>query len=358
MTATAAPKSVFYLGTYTTDEASQGIYLGQLDRVTGGLAPLTLAATARNPSFLALSPDGRFLYAVVEENVGQLAAFRVEADYKLAPLNTVPTGGAHPCHVAADATGKYVLVANYSSGSIACFRVNGDGSLGERAAFVQFTGSGPDASRQKGPHAHSIYFTGEDRFVYSCDLGADNIDIFKFDAAKGALLPSDPPAAKVAPGGGPRHLAFHPEGKFVYANNELNNSVMAFSRNAATGALAELQTISTLPEERAAGGVTGAAIFCHPSGKWLYVSNRGDESITLFAIRADGRLAWVETAPAQVVMPRGFGIDPSGNWLISAGEKDGRIAALKIDQTTGKLTWTGQSARAGAPTAVLFIPTR
>lgn len=351
-----AADATFYLGTYTKPGKSQGIYVGTLDTTTGKLGPLELAGEVKSPSFVALSPDGRFLYAAMESGGGSVGAFAVGAEGKLTALNEQPSGGGGACHVWVDATGKNVFVANYGGGNIAAFQTKADGALGERTAFVQFTGSGPNLKRQEKPHGHAIYTDATNKFVYACDLGTDKVWIFKFDASKGTLTPAEPVFGQVPPGGGPRHLALHPNGRFAYANNELTMSVTAFARNETTGALTALHTLPTLPEGASAQGASTAEIFCHPSGKWLYVSNRGHDSIATYAIGADGKLSWIEAAPAQVKVPRGFGIDPSGQWLIAAGQNDDKIAVLKIDAATGKLSPTDQTAEVGSPVCVLFAP--
>lgn len=357
MTASAlAADATFYLGTYTKSGKSKGIYVGKLDTATGKLGAVELAGEAKSPSFVALSPNQKFLYASIEDGGGAVGAFAVGADGKLTTLNTMPSGGAGACHVWVDATGKNVLTANYGGGSIAVFQTRADGSLAERTAFVQFEGSGPDARRQEKPHGHAIYTDAANKFVYACDLGTDNVWTFKFDADKGTLSPANPAAGKVPPGAGPRHLALHPNGKFAYVNNEMALSVTAFSRDTTTGALTVLHTLPTVPEGTERKGLSTAEIFTHPTGKWLYVSNRGHDTIAVYAIGTDGKLAVVEYAPAQVKVPRGFGIDPTGRWLITAGQNDDRIAVLKIDPATGKLSATDQSAEVGSPVCVLFAP--
>lgn len=359
MTASAvAVDATFYLGTYTKNGRSKGIYVGKLDTESGRLGEIQLAGEAKSPSFVALSPDRKFLYASIEDGGGAVGAFAVNADGTLKPLNTQPSGGAGACHVWVDATSRNVLTANYGGGSIAVFRANPDGSLGERTAFVQFEGSGPDKGRQKGPHAHSIYTDASNRFVYSCDLGTDNVWVFDFEAGKGTLTAANPPSGKVPPGEGPRHFALHPNGKFAYVNNEMGLSVTAFSRDPATGALTGIQTLPTLPEGAERKGASTAEICIHPTAKWLYVSNRGHDSIAVYAIGADGKLTWIENAPAQVKIPRGAGIDPTGRWLVTAGQSGDRIAVLKIDVTTGRLSPTGQSAEVGSPVCVLFAPAK
>jgi 6-phosphogluconolactonase len=347
----------FYLGTITDHSASQGIYLGSLDPETGKLGPISLAVEVKNPNFLALSPDLKFLYAAISTHGSSAVnAFAVQTDGSLKLLNERPSGGNDACHVSVDATGRNVFVANYGGGDIACFSVKPDGSLDQRTAFLTFTGSGPDPNRQKKPYAHSVYPDPENKHLYACDLGSDSIWTYKFDAAQGSLAPTDPPAAKVPPGSGPRHLAFSPNGKFVYVANEMGHTVEVFSRNAATGRLTTIQNISTLPPGTDDKNITVAEVECHPSGKWLYVSNRGYDTIAQFWIGPDGKLTSVQCTSSVVNFPRSFAIDPSGKWLIAAGQKDNRIAVLKIDPTTGELTTTDQITEVPIPVCVLFAP--
>jgi 6-phosphogluconolactonase len=355
-TAAQAADATFYIGTYTKPGKSQGIYVGTLNTETGKLGPLKLAAETKNPSFVALSPNGKYLYACGEGGGGGLAAFAVQPDGTLKPLNQGDTGGAGACHVTVDATGGTVLAANYGGGSIAAFPTKPDGSLGDRSAFVQYTGSGPNPKRQKEPHAHSIYTDAANKFVYSPDLGTDNVWIFKLDPAKGTLTATEPPSGKVPPGSGPRHFAIHPNGKLAFANNEMTLTATAFKRDESTGALTAIETVSTLPEGTQIDGFSTAEIFCHPTGKWLYVSNRTHDTIAVFSIAADGKLKLIENAPAGVKVPRGFGLDPSGKWLITGGQNDDRIAVHKIDPATGKLTLTSETAEVGSPVCVLFAP--
>jgi 6-phosphogluconolactonase len=348
----------FYVGTYTGRSGSEGIYTGTLDTRTGRLGPIELAAKAASPSFLALSPDERFLYAAMEGGGGSVGAFRVEADGRLTPLNTLP-GDKGTCHVSVDVTGSNVFAANYSAGSAACFQTGTDGSLLRRNALVPLTGSGPNPQRQNHPYAHAMYPSPDNRFVYTCDLGTDKIWIFDFDARSGALTPTNPPSGKVPPGSGPRHLALSPDGRFAYVNGEMALNVTAFARLPATGALTPIQTLPTLPPDVDTNNITTAEIFCHPTGKWLYVSNRdlphrGRDSIAVYAVGADGRLTWRQNALTPVQVPRGFGIDPTGGWLIVGGQHDNKIAVLKIDEATGKLSATDQSATVGAPVCVIF----
>jgi 6-phosphogluconolactonase len=360
-TAAVAAEIRFYLGTYTDNPLSQGIYSGMLDTRTGRISPLELAAKTTSPNYLALSPDGKFLYASTLAGDGSVAAFRVEGGGRLAKLNEISSGGGAR-HRSVAAPGRDLLVANYTGGSAACFRIQPDGSVGDRTAFVPLTGSGPNPQRQTHPHIHSIYVDAANRFVYACDLGTDHVWLFDFEAQTGKLTLVNEGSGKMPPGSGTRHFAISPDGRFAYANGEMGLNVTVFARDPDNGALTALQTVSNLPAGVATNDVTTAEIFCHPSGKWLYVSNRdlsnrGRDSIAVFGIAAAGRLKWIQDAPAQVKVPRGFGIDPSGQWLIAAGQQDNRIAVFKIDAATGWLTPTGQSATIGAPICVIFAAT-
>ena len=353
--ATAAELRFYVTAGKSADPAQKpGIYTGTLDEQTGKLSPLTPAILRPGANFLAFTQDGKRLYAATGGGGGSVAAFRVDADHSLALLNELPADKG-TCHVSLDATGRNVLAANYSAGNIAAFRAQDDGSLGARTAFVQFTGSGPDTNRQTKSYGHSIYADAANRVVYACDLGSDSVWLFNLDAAKGTLTPHKQVAAKVPPGGGPRHLAFHPNGKFVYVNNEMGLSVTVFAV-AADGTLTAVQTLPTLPAGATAAGVTTAEIVCHPSGKWLYTSNRGHESLTAYTIAADGTLQFLHNVPALVKTPRSFAMDAAGRWLITAGQGDNKIAVLKIDAATGKLSATDGAATISSPACVAFAP--
>ncbi len=348
--------ATFYVGTYTKPGKSQGVYIGTINTESGKLGPLKLAGEAKNPSFVALSPNGKNLYAC-SESAGGLVAFSVKSDGTLDTLNQGDTGGGGPCHVWVDATGGTVFAANYGGGSIAAFRTKPDGSIGERSAFVQY--KAVDGSpKPKQPRGHSIYTDAANKFVYACDAGTDNVWIFKFDAATGSLTPTEPPSGKVPPGAAPRHLALHPNGKFAYTCNESSMSSTVFARDQVTGALKEIETVSSLPPETDHKGMSTAEIFCHPSGKWLYLSNRTHDTIAVFTIADDGKLKLIQNEPAGVKVPRGFALDPAGKWLIAGGQNDDKIAVHKIDPATGMLTLTGETAEVGAPVCVLFVPSK
>jgi 6-phosphogluconolactonase len=348
----------FYVGTFTEKSPSQGIYTGLLDTDSGEIRALELAAPAPSPGFLAAAPDGRSVYAVVAQAGGSVAAFRRQSDGRLAPLNALPSGRGG-CHLAVDATGRHVFVANYTAGSLAAFRAGADGSLEKPASTRSFAGSGPDLKRQDRSYLHAVYLSRDNRHLYACDLGADAIWQFDFDAAHGELTPLQPAAARVPPGSGPRHLAFTPDDRFAFVNGEMGLNVTAFARDPLTGALQPRQTVSLLPPDAATNGFSSAEIFCHPGGQWLYVSLRdvagqGRDEIVVFAVKPAGRLERIQNFPAGVKLPRGFGLDPTGRWLLVGGQQDHRLVVLKIDAATGKLSATGQAVAVGAPVCVLF----
>jgi 6-phosphogluconolactonase len=353
--AIAADEVPFYIGTYTSSGGSRGIYRAVLNTQTGKLAQPELAAEASGPSFVALHPNGKFLYAVHEPTDGEVSAYAIEADGQLKKLNTQSSGGGVPCHVSVSPDGKTVFTANYGAGSLASFPLEADGALAAPATKFQNTGSGPDKARQEGPHLHSIYADKENRFVYACDLGTDEVLVFHLDPKAGTLTLAEPRSAKVPAGGGPRHLAFNPDERFVFANNEMTSTVTALRRDPKTGALTAFQTLSTLPGGKPVPGNSTSEIELHPNGKWLYVSNRGDNSIAVFNVANDGKLSVIEVAPAGVAVPRGFGIDPSGRWLVAAGQDSNDLTALAIDSKTGKLSPGPNKITVGKPVCVAFV---
>jgi 6-phosphogluconolactonase len=361
----AAPGSeyLFYVGTYTEDGSkSKGIYAYRFDANNAEIIPLGLAAETTNPSFVALHPNGRFLYAVNEvpnykgPNSGGVSAFSIDrATGKLTFLNEVASRGADPCYITVDKTGKYVLVANYTGGSVAVFPVLDDGKLGEASAFVQHTGKGTNPERQEGPHAHSIDLSPDNRFAMVDDLGLDQLLVYKFDAAKGSLTANQPAFAKLDAGAGPRHFALHPSGKFAYVIAEMGHTVTAFSNDPATGRLRTLQTISTLPKDFK-GRNDDAEISVHPSGKFLYASNRGEDTIAIYAIdQTKGTLTQTGSVPTGGKEPRNFEIDPTGYFLFAANQLSDNVVVFRIDAKTGNLTATGQVFEVGRPVCIRFL---
>jgi len=353
---------IVFLGTYTRGD-SRGIYRCRLDLGTGRLESLELAAETVNPSFLALHPSGRFLYAVGEianfegGKTGAVSAFQVEPKTgELAPLNQQPSRGKGPCHLTVDRTGRNVLVANYGSGSVACLPIRDDGRLDEATSFVQHEGSSVHPRRQQGPHAHVVEVDAANRFAFVADLGLDKILVYRFDADRGQLAPNDPAWAAVAPGAGPRHLAFHPSSRFAYVINELDSTVTAFGYDPRRGALEPLETVPTLPETFT-GKSTTAEILVHPSGRFLYGSNRGHDSLVIFAVDArTGKLRYVGHEPTQGKAPRNFAIDPSGRYLLAANQDTDNVVVFRIDANTGKLHATGHSLEVPVPVCVVMMP--
>jgi 6-phosphogluconolactonase len=356
-------KYLVYVGTYTEKGSkSKGIYAYRYDAATGQIASLGLAAETANPSFVAIHPNGRFLYAVNEvgkyqgPNSGGVSAFAIDhASGKLTFLNEVASRGADPCYITVDKTGKYVLVANYTGGSVAVFPVLSDGKLGETSAFVQHTGHGTNPERQEGPHAHSIDLSGDNRFAMVDDLGLDELLVYRFDSDKGLLVSNEPKYAKVEPGAGPRHFALHPGSQFAYVVNEMQSSITAFANDSTAGAFHLLQTISTLPRDFA-GKNDGAEVQMHPSGKFLYASNRGHDSIAVFAIDPNkGTLTPIEYTPTQGSTPRSFEIDPTGKLLFAENQKSDNIVIFRIDAKTGHLTPAGKTLNVASPVCVKFV---
>ena len=373
LSAIAAPQKripnkpyLVYVGTYTNKTASKGIYVYSFDPGTGKLTSLGVAAESEDPSFLALHPSGKYLYAVNEidhfgaQKRGAASAFSIDQKTgKLTLLNQAATRGAGPCHISLDKSGKFALVANYDGGSAASFPVHDDGTLGEAADFVQHRGSSVNKERQEGPHAHWIGTSPENRFALAADLGLDEVLIYRFSATKGTLAPNDPPYAKLNPGSGPRHVAFHPNGKFAYVLTELESSVTTFAYRASNGSLSPLQTISTLSTLRKdySGPKEAAEIAVHPNGKFLYASNRaGIDTISAFSINpAKGTLSLRDEYPTLGKTPRNFGIDPTGKFLLAANQESNNIEIFRIDSTTGALTPTGEIAQVPAPVCIAFL---
>jgi 6-phosphogluconolactonase len=352
-----------YFGTYTSG-TSKGIYVSRLNRETGALSAPALAAEAVNPSYLAVHPARDFLYAVNEidkfegKPTGSVSAFAIDrASGLLKALNRQSSGGGGPAHLSTDREGRHVLVANYGGGSVSVLPIAEDGTLRAASAFVQHTGSSVNPDRQKAPHAHAINVDPSGRFAYVPDLGIDKVIIYQFDAEKGSLTPAKYPYAPVQPGYGPRHIAFHPGGRFAYVINELSATISVFDRVDSTGALANTMTITTLPSgESLQPGYSTADVQVHPSGKFLYGSNRGHDSIAVYTIdQATGLPTFVEAEPTQGRTPRAFGIDPSGTFLLAANQRSDSVVVFRIDQTTGALTATGARVELGAPVCVKFV---
>jgi 6-phosphogluconolactonase len=387
-TASAQAKDYFvYFGTYTGfrfvrhsktqgvgESRSKGIYVSRFSAATGSLSEPELAAEITNPSFITISPDNRFLYAVTEDplslgppldHVSFVSAFAIDASTgKLRLLNTLPSGGTSTCFISMDKTGKYVLMAHFGSGSVSVIRVKEDGSLGEQTSFIQNIGHSVNPAIQTGPHAHSILVSPDNKYVVVSDLGLDKVLIFHFDEKTGELTPPDPPFATVHPGGGPRHFAFSPSGKFGYQLSEMSGVVDAFAWDPTAGTLTHLQSVETKPDTFA-GENHSAEITVSPDGKFLYESNRrntgdtgwGPDTIGIFAIDPDkGILTLVDQTLSGAIMPRNFAIDPTGSFMLVAHQYSNNVIVFKIDNATGRLTKTANEIQLQVPVCIQFVP--
>jgi 6-phosphogluconolactonase len=353
---------ILYVGTYTRGK-SEGIYLYRFNLTSGELKPLSIAKGITNPSYLAIDANRKYLYSVNETSefsgkpTGALTAFAIDQRTgELRMLNQQPSHGTSPCYVTVDPSGKFVLVANYSSGSLAVFPIKSDGSLGESSDVVQHEGKGQNQRRQQGPHAHCIVLDKSGKYAFAADLGIDKVMIYRFDAKTGKLIPNSTPFAQTRPGAGPRHFTIHPGGKFAYVINELDSTLTSFSYDNSKGVLKELETVSTLPEGFQ-GNNSCADVHVHPSGKFLYGSNRGHDSIVAFTIdERSGKLGYLAHESTQGKTPRNFGIDPTGAFLLAANQNSDTVATFRIDQNSGKLKPSGGVTAIPTPVCLKFIP--
>jgi 6-phosphogluconolactonase len=358
--AAPATKDFVFIGTYT-ENGSRGIYVCEFDPVTARLTSPVLAAETLQPSFLAVTPDRKFLYAVNEldhfngQPTGAVSAFSIDsATGKLTLLNQVSSRDPGPAHIVLDRAGHFVLVANYDGGSVAVFRLLPGGTIGDSTALVRHKGSSVNHERQEGPHAHAIAMSPDNRFAIVADLGIDQLLVYPFDASAGSL--GQPRIVKTDSGVGPRHLTFSTGGKFVYAINELSSTVTVYSYHPRDGAMAPLQTVSSLPTTFT-GTNTAAEVALHPSGKFLYASNRGNDSIAVFAVDPRvGTLTLIEHVKTGGKTPRSFAIDPSGEWLLAANQDSNTVVVFRINRESGRLTPTGQSVAVNSPSIVDFSP--
>jgi 6-phosphogluconolactonase len=360
-----------YIGTYTRREArvlggkSEGIYLYRFDPSSGALEYSSKIAGVDNPSFLALHPQGRYLYAANEtgdfggQPTGAISSFAIDpATGGLTFLNQQPSHGTDPCHLSVDQTGKFVLAANYSSGSVAVWPILEDGQLGPTSEVIQHHGSSVNPQRQEGPHAHSITLDPANRYAFVADLGLDKVMIYRLDLNQGKLIPNTQPWAQVKAGAGPRHFDFHPSGKYAYLINEIGSTMTAFAYDEAKGALTELQTLSTLPADFS-GRSHCADVHVAPSGKFVYGSNRGHDSIVIFAIdEATGKLTEVGYESTQGQTPRNFAIDPTGAFLLAANQNSDTIVTFRIDSATGRLTPTSHVTNVPMPVCIKMLASK
>ena len=351
---------LIYVGTYT-NSGSRGIHLLRFNSATGRLVNLGLAAESVNPSYLAIAPGGDRLFAVNEvatldgQPGGGLTAFAISASTGLLTrINQTSSGGAAPCYVTVDPAGRHLLGANYSGGNLIVVPVGGDGRLGVASDRVQHTGTGGNPQRQPGPRAHCVVFTPDRRHVVAVDLGIDKVLIYRWDAERGRLLPGTPGEFRVRAGAGPRHIDFHPNGRFAAVINELDSSLVSCAWDGVKGALTEVQTVPTLPT-----GFTGtnycADVHFHPGGRFVYGSNRGHDSLAIWQIDPKtGRLSQVGHEPTGGRNPRNFVIDPTGRWLLAANQGSDSIVLFRIDPATGRLTRTGEPINISAPVCLKF----
>jgi 6-phosphogluconolactonase len=356
-----AERFLVYVGTYTGPK-SEGIYAYRFDSASGAVQELGLAAKTVNPTFLAVHPGGKFVYAANEvgqwgaQAGGYVTAFKVDAATgQLKELNQQSSGGDAPCHLNVDATGKNVLVANYGGGSVAVLPVQGDGALKPASAFVQHRGSSVNPSRQQAPHAHSVNLSPDNRFAFVADLGTDKLHVYAFEAATGSLTARPELEVVLPPGSGPRHFAWGPKGRRAYVINELLQTVTRFSYVPKLGRLTALETISTLPDAQPVAGNSTAEVRVHPNGKFVYGSNRGHDSIAVVDVSSRAGMKGVQYASTQGKTPRNFNFDPTGRFLFVGNQGSDSFTLFSVDAGTGRLTPTGQTFAVGAPVCFRFV---
>lgn len=346
-----------YLGTQGRGE-SKGIYLCDLNTETGQLSEPKLAAEISGAGFLALHPNGKYLYSTARGDGNRVAAFQIAEDYLLKPINLQPSEGTGPCHVSVDTTGTCLMVANYGSGSVAALRIDEDGSLVKSASAHQHEGSSINPRRQKGPHAHSIYPGPDNEFAYSPDLGIDQVIIYRLNAATGTLERTG--AAPTTPGAGPRHMKFSRDGRYAYVLTELHLTVAVYDRNPENGLLGRAkQEVRSLPGDVQLEGMSCSEIRVHPNGNFLYAANRdvegsGRDSISVFKILEEGRIQRIQTIPAKVEIPRNIGVAPDGRWLLVAGQRSGNVPVFRI-RDDGTLMETGNEVKVANAMCVEFL---
>ena len=350
--ATAAELTV-YFGTHTAGPG-KGFSVSHFNTATGALSSPEFELETPAPAYFVIAPGGRRLYAC--NSTGFVSAYSIDpATAQLKLINQKPSGGGDPSYISLDRTGHYVLVANYDGGNIAVWALAPDGSLGERTAFVQHTGSSVNPQRQSHAFAHSIRVDPTNRFALVADLGLDKLFVYKFNVKDGSLTANDPPFVKAAPGSGPRHVVFHPNGRWVYLITEMGSTIMLFDWDTRRGALSEVQTVSTLPKDFQGTSVC-AEVQVHPSGRFVYASNRGRDSIAVFSVDGQtGRLTPIQDVPSGGKTPRNFEMDPTAHWLLVTNHGSNTAMVFRIDQQTGKLTPVGQPLDVPSPFCPRFL---
>jgi 6-phosphogluconolactonase len=339
---------------------AKAIYFADFDAASGKLTTPVAVADYSGPGWIALHPTKPVLYAAGKPNTpfpdqtGSVAAFSISADHKLTFINEASSGGKDACHLAVDATGSTVAVANYGDGNVSTIKLEASGALGKTATSITPTGNGPNAERQKGPHSHAVYFSKSNQFLFEPDLGLDKVHIYKFNAADSTIAPSSPAALETAPGAGPRHFAISPDEKNGYVINELDNTITAADYDAKKGSFTAIQTVPTLPENFT-GKSSTAEVEVHPNGKFVYGSNRSHDSIAVYSRDAvTGKLTLIQHAPVGGKTPRHFKIDPSGKWLLVGYQSGDGISVLPLDPATGKLGTPSAPVAAPKPICILF----
>ena len=350
-----------YVGTYTNGNNSKGIYVYRINSDSGALEFVSTTERIENPSFLDIDSQRKYLYSVNEvgefsgQASGAVTAFSINSKTgELTYLNQQASRGEGPCHLSVDKTSQYVLVANYGGGSVSMLPIQQDGQIGEATDFVQHQGSSIDPNRQQEPHAHSIMIDPHNKYAFAADLGLDKILIYQLDLAAGKLIPNDRPWTLITPGAGPRHFAFTPNGEYAYLINELDSTITAFTYDTSEGNLDQIQTVPTLPSDFE--NISHCAdIHVSPSGKFVYGSNRGHDSLVIFKIEDTGHLSYVDHQSTLGQNPRNFAIDHTGTFLLAANQSTNNIITFKIDQRTGKLTSTGNIVEVPMPVCIKMI---
>lgn len=355
------PKEILYVGTFF-GKGSEGIYVFEFDRAKGKLKRIQVVHTPESPSFLAVHPSGKFLYSVnrgaVEEmkSSGSVSAFSIDPKTgKLKLLNQRPSYGSDPCHISIDKTGKWAIVSNYSEGNFVVLSIFDDGLLGSSSDSRKHIGGSVTAGRQDKAHVHSAITSPDNRFILVSDLGTDKIYSYEFNAAQGRISPAQKPHTEVKAGCGPRHLKFHPSGRFAYSAEELTSTVGVFSYDAAKGALQIIQdSVVSLPAGYTTAN-TSADIHTDPKGKFLYMSNRGHNALAIFSINSDGKIRLIGHQDTQGKTPRNFTIDQRGQYLLVANQDSGNIVVFRIDPKTGKLKFTGNQVQVPSPVCLSLL---
>ncbi len=357
VTVASAEKLTFFIGTSAGGALkSEGIYRSSINLATGELVDPVLVAKAESPNFLEISPDGKYLYSVTRgSDGGKVVSFDIAEDGEALKNTASLPSGKGPCHIAVSPDGRGVFVADYSGGAAFSYRVDEKGALATAESEIKFTGSGADPKRQKRPHCHSATVSPDGRFVYFADLGTDRIMIYSLAGEAATLTPADPPFAKLQPAAGPRHMTFAPDGKTAYVINELDSTMTVFTQDPKSGALTEKQTISTLPGDFK-GTSKCAEVRVHPTGEFLYGSNRGFDSIVVYKVGAqDGGLSYVEHETEGIEWPRNFNLTPDGKWCLVANANGDNISVFKIDIKTGALSATSHKISVGKPMCIRFL---